>query len=67
MKLHLSIVFATLLKLSKGLLNCEITKNKQPMDFDLSKDTITATKRNDSDVYQVLEFKPYIFNESITL
>ena len=68
MKLQLCAIFATLLKLSKGLLNCDIIKNRQPTDFDLSKETITATKRNNSEVYQVLSFKsciervPHILN-----
>jgi len=52
MQLHL-LIFVTLLKLSKGLLNCDIIKNRQPVEFDLSQDTISATKRNNSDVYQV--------------
>ena len=53
MKLYLQILFLTLIKLSKGLLNCDIIKNRPPRDFDLSQNTISATKRNNSDTYQV--------------
>ena len=55
MSLHLLIIFVTLLKVSSGLLNCIIIKDRQPTDFAISEETITATKRKDSDIYQVYE------------
>ena len=53
MRLRLFIIFVMLLKLSSGLLNCNIIKDRQPTDFAISEETITATKRKDSDIYQV--------------
>lgn len=49
---HIVIAFVTTFKLSNGKLFCDI-ENLQPTDFGLSPDTITATKRDNSDVYQV--------------
>ena len=46
------VIILKLFKLSNGLINCEI-KNQQPKDLGLSQDTISATKRKESDFYQV--------------
>lgn len=51
--LLLFTIFVTTLKLTNGQLNCDIIKDQQPTDFGLSDNTIAATKRDDSDVYQV--------------
>ena len=53
MKLLLLKIFVTTLKLSSGQMECDIIKNQQLKDLDISDDTINATKRNNSDVYQV--------------
>ena len=53
MKLLLLKILVTTLKLSSGQMECDIIKNQQLKDLDISDDTINATKRNNSDVYQV--------------
>ena len=53
MKLLLLMIFVTTLMLSSGRMECDIIKNQQLKDLDISNDTINATKRNNTDVYQV--------------
>ena len=50
--LHIFFALVTTLKLSNRKLFCDI-ENLQPTEFGLSPDTISATKRDNSDVYQV--------------
>ena len=43
------------LKVTEGLLNCNITKNGDPTQFDVSQTTIDATQReNTTEGYQVI-------------